>query len=130
MQKTLEDIEWEKIIKLKNKYKVNLDNTEKVNTQLNKNLENEDKFTINMYAGARQNDATAMSGYIPTNKVLLFSRTYESNAAKYIVFDSYSIIAYAGGVDENRKRHHHAPGDQFQSAFPQKGIPLVATARL
>lgn len=49
-------------------------------------LANEDKITVNMYGGTRQENETAMSGYIPSSKVLLFSRTYDSK------FDNYVLV--------------------------------------
>lgn len=55
-------------------------------------LANQDKITINMYAGNRQSDETAVSGYIPSNKVLLFSRTYESKFDNYVLVSNNPII--------------------------------------
>lgn len=60
-------------------------------------LANTDKITIKMYAGNRQSDETAMSGYIPSNKVLLFSRTYDSNFDKYVLVNDNPIVVSVCG---------------------------------
>lgn len=62
-------------------------------------LSNTDNITIKMYAGSRQNDETAVSGYIPSNKVLLFSRTYESNFDKEVLVKNYTInVSVCGNI--------------------------------
>lgn len=55
-------------------------------------LANQNKITINMYAGNRQSDETEMSGYVPSNKVLLFSRTYDSKFDDFVLVTDNAII--------------------------------------
>lgn len=55
-------------------------------------LANENKIRINMYGGVRQESETSMSGYIPSNKVLLFSRTYESKFNSYVLVNDEAIF--------------------------------------
>lgn len=55
-------------------------------------LANEDKIRINMYGGVRQESETSMSGYIPSNKVLLFSRTYDSKFNSYVLVNDAAIF--------------------------------------
>lgn len=60
-------------------------------------LSNQDKITINMYAGNRQSDETAVSGYVPSNKVLLFSRTYNSKFNNFVlVTDNPIAVSICG----------------------------------
>lgn len=51
-----------------------------------------DKIRINMYGGVRQESETSMSGYIPSNKVLLFSRTYDSKFNSYVLVNDAAIL--------------------------------------
>ena len=55
-------------------------------------LANDDKIRINMYGGVRQESETSMSGYIPSNKVLLFSRTYNSKFNSYVLVNDAAIL--------------------------------------
>lgn len=60
-------------------------------------LANQDKITINMYAGSRQSDETAVSGYVPSNKVLLFSRTYDSRFDDFVLVTDIPITVSVCG---------------------------------
>ena len=51
-----------------------------------------DKIRINMYGGVRQESETSMSGYIPSNKVLLFSRTFDSKFNSYVLVNDAAIL--------------------------------------
>lgn len=62
-------------------------------------LANTDEITIKMYAGKRQSDETSMSGYIPSNKVLLFSRTYKSNFDEELLVKDYPISVSVCGSE-------------------------------
>lgn len=65
-------------------------------------LANTNNITIKMYAGSRQNDGTAVSGYIPSNKVLLFSRNYASNFdEEVLVRDDPINISVCGNIFNN-----------------------------
>lgn len=61
-------------------------------------LANTDNINIKMYAGSRQNDETAVSGYIPSNKVLLFSRNYYSNFDNMIVNNYQINVSVCGSI--------------------------------
>lgn len=60
-------------------------------------LANQDKITIKLYAGTRRSDETAMSGYVPSNKVLLFSRTYNSKFVDFVLYSDDPIIVSVCG---------------------------------
>lgn len=82
-----------------------------------------DKIRINMYGGVRQESETSMSGYIPSNKVLLFSRTYDSKFNSYVLVNDAAILLNICG----NERHIDDESTFAQTAlhFQDYGIRLV-----
>lgn len=86
-------------------------------------LANEDKIRINMYGGVRQESETSMSGYIPSNKVLLFSRTYESKFNSYVLVNDAAIFLNICGNE--RSIEDETTFAQTALHFQDYGIRLV-----
>lgn len=86
-------------------------------------LANDDRIRINMYGGVRQESETSMSGYIPSNKVLLFSRTYESKFNSYVLVNDAAIFLNICGNE--RQIESETTFAQTALHFQDYGIRLV-----
>ena len=86
-------------------------------------LANTDKIRINMYGGVRQENETSMSGYIPSNKVLLFSRTYNSKFNSYVLVNDAAIFLNICGNE--RQIESETTFAQTALHFQDYGIRLV-----
>lgn len=86
-------------------------------------LANDDKIRINMYGGVRQESETSMSGYIPSNKVLLFSRTYYSKFNSYVLVNDAAIFLNICGNE--RQIDNETTFAQTALHFQDYGIRLV-----
>lgn len=86
-------------------------------------LANTDKIRINMYGGVRQESETSMSGYIPSNKVLLFSRTYNSKFNSYVLVNDAAIFLDICGNE--RQIENETTFAQTALHFQDYGIRLV-----
>ena len=86
-------------------------------------LPNDNRIRINMYGGVRQESETSMSGYIPSNKVLLFSRTYESEFNSYVLVNDAAIFLNICGNE--RQIESETTFAQTALHFQDYGIRLV-----
>lgn len=86
-------------------------------------LANDDRIRINMYGGVRQESETTMSGYIPANKVLLFSRTYVSKFNSYVLVNDDAILLNICGNEH--KIDSETTFAQTALHFQDYGIRLV-----
>lgn len=82
-----------------------------------------DKIRINMYGGVRQESETSMSGYIPSNKVLLFSRTFDSKFNSYVLVNDAAILLNICGNEHQIE--NESTFAQTALHFQDYGIRLV-----